>query len=59
MSSTRTDILSEVLSINRKIEEFQEEINSLYKEAKNIEDADDDEDGRNSYLNNIKSYITN
>jgi FtsZ-binding cell division protein ZapB len=53
---TREGILSEVLSINREIEELQERINSLYTEAKNIEDIYDDEERRNSYLECIKSY---
>ena len=53
---TRENILSEVLSINKEIEVLQERINKFYNEAKNIEDTDDDEDGRNSYLECIKSY---
>lgn len=52
----RHEILSEVLSINREIEEKQEQINKLYIEAKNTIDSDDDEKWRNSYLSCIGSY---
>lgn len=51
---TRENILSEVLSIYREIEEKQKNINSLYEQAKKIDDPDDI--WRNSYLECIKSY---
>ena len=54
---TRENIMSEVLSLNREIEEKQEEINKLYEEAKSINDKDDDE-SKLSYISAIKSYIS-
>lgn len=54
---TREEIMSEVLSLNREIEEKQEEINKLYLEAKAIDDKDDDE-SKFSYISAIKSYIS-
>jgi hypothetical protein len=54
----RDEILSEVIGIYREIEDLQGEINKLYEEAKQIIDKEDDENGRYSYLENIRSYIT-
>lgn len=54
---TREEIMSEVLFLNREIEEKQEEINKLYKEAKAIDDKDDDE-SKFSYISAIKSYVS-
>lgn len=53
---TRENILSEVLSINREIEEREETIKKLYEEAKRIEDEDDDK-SKFSYISCIKSYL--
>jgi hypothetical protein len=39
-----------------KIEFLQIEINSIVKECEKIEDAEDDLDWRDSYLQNCKSY---
>lgn len=53
---TREQILNEVLEIHREISDMKQRINELYIEARNIEDPDDDEEGRHSYLECIKSY---
>lgn len=55
---TRENILNEVLQINSEIEALQKQINSLCIDAENIIDKEDDELGRNSYLECIKSYKT-
>ncbi len=52
---TRENILSEVLDLNREIEEKQQEIINLYKQALQIVDPDDDKT-RNSYIYAIKTY---
>jgi len=53
---TREQILSEVIEIYREISERKLQISFLYTEAKQIEDLDDDMNGRNSYLECIKTY---
>jgi len=53
---TTHDILNDVLDLNREIEERQEEINRLYKKAKDIiSNGDIDEDDLD-YFDCIKSY---
>ena len=52
---TRENILSEVIDLSSEIEERQKQINELYKEAKEINDHDDDE-WRYTYIQAIKSY---
>ena len=52
----RSDILEEVLWLNREIEEAQKKINELYLEAKQIDEPDDT--WRYSYLEAIRSYTS-
>lgn len=55
---TRDEILDEVLGLYSEIEERQERINELYKEAKQIYDPMDDSCRTGfSLLDNIKSYV--
>lgn len=51
---TREKILCIVIELSNAIGRYQDEINSLYNEAKEMKD-DDDEDGK--YLACIKSYF--
>lgn len=53
----REEILNEVLILDKEIEELHGKIRELYEEAKNIVDPEDDEDGKYSYIECIKSYI--
>lgn len=53
---TRESILNQVLRLNRDIEFAKSEIKALYEIAKNIDDEDDDANGKDSYLSCIESY---
>ena len=54
--ATREQCLTKILNLYMKIEFLQIEINSIVKECEKIEDAEDDLDWRDSYLQNCKSY---
>lgn len=53
---TREEILNDVLIIDKEIEEKKALIKELYEEAKGLIDPEDDEDGKYSYIECIKSY---
>ena len=56
MQKDRSNILWEVLKINREIEDLKEDIKELYEEAKSISDPEDDKD-KFWYLQAIRSYF--